>query len=1030
MTIPWNRNPRAPRHGLLGALACEFLLLVSFVLILPSGSPAVRAAQPADPPAAAAPPALPRQSGPQADFSAAPRVGAAPLIVQFTDHSSGGPMEAYLWSFGDGFTATTATPTHTYSLAGVYTVSLTVWSGGLSDTLTRPAYIRVGVMNPQVTFSGISAETTDIAFNPDRAELLGAASVTATGTADIYGQRVNAATGGTIGGPFGISTAPGGQFDVHLAYHRGAGLYLAVWRDERAGASQLYGQRISGAGSLIGGNFLIHSGIRRLEVAANPVTATFLVVWSESPTGTLRARQVSTAGALIGDVLTLATGVDPDAAPALAHHPSGAALAVWAGADGQVWARAVLSDGTTLPAFSLSGPGAAEPAVAYDAGQDRFLVVWTQGAPGDREVVGRPATLTEPQGEVFLVARMGAAAARPFAAYDAATDQTWVIWGSNRYEDWDVYGQRITAQGVAGGTPLLLIANPGDERGWNIAEAGEYGTYLTWFNASTIYGAGFRPLRADFTADVRQGLVPLTVTFSDRSAPLGLIAQRRWDFGDGETSAEVNPTHVYTRPGRYTVSLTVEGAGQRHTEVKTDYIIVGYPVPSLQVTPQHIALTLRRGESGAVTYRVENVGTGATGPLTLTAPPALGWVTIAPDHLADLPPGAAATVTLTLMPPGDLPPGTYRDLVRVTGEGVQKAAAFSARVVAITRTLAVSVSDAAGPVAGASVHLVRREESLLVTEGVTTTVHEEAQAQSGDDGVALLEGLEVGTYDYTVTASGRGAARGVVTVTAGSGPQVLVVSLERLPLVVPEPLYPELHVRPGESAALEAAVRNAGLGAARNVRVIPPAGLPWLAVGVTGPAEELTAGETLSVTFLAAPPATLPAPAVYRQYVEVQADNAPPTRFALTVRVAEQMTGTFQMQVNDPAGAPIEGARVTLVRKHPTLIVTEGITQTHYESFVRTTDAGGVALFQDIPAGEYDAYVDARGFESHREDPIVPPGGMAVQNVSLSRLPFQATYTVRETQIPDVYAITVSLTFEAAARPNGMFYDKKLVNRG
>ena len=31
-----------------------------------------------------------------------------------------------------------------------------------------------------------------------------------------------------------------------------------------------------------------------------------------------------------------------------------------------------------------------------------------------------------------------------------------------------------------------------------------------------------------------------------------------WDFGDGGTSSERNPSHTYSAPGNYTVTLTVE----------------------------------------------------------------------------------------------------------------------------------------------------------------------------------------------------------------------------------------------------------------------------------------------------------------------------------------------------------------------------------------------------------------------------------------------------------------------------------------
>ncbi|WP_412560121.1 T9SS type B sorting domain-containing protein [Winogradskyella sp. MIT101101] len=42
-----------------------------------------------------------------------------------------------------------------------------------------------------------------------------------------------------------------------------------------------------------------------------------------------------------------------------------------------------------------------------------------------------------------------------------------------------------------------------------------------------------------------------------------------WDFGDGNTSVEVNPSHTYSSPGTYEVTLTVMLAGQFITESKT-----------------------------------------------------------------------------------------------------------------------------------------------------------------------------------------------------------------------------------------------------------------------------------------------------------------------------------------------------------------------------------------------------------------------------------------------------------------------------
>ena len=77
-----------------------------------------------------------------ADFSASSVSGNAPLTVDFTNLSIGEIIN-YLWSFGDGETSMAENPSHTYDSAGVYSVSLTVYGPGGSDTETKPDYINV-----------------------------------------------------------------------------------------------------------------------------------------------------------------------------------------------------------------------------------------------------------------------------------------------------------------------------------------------------------------------------------------------------------------------------------------------------------------------------------------------------------------------------------------------------------------------------------------------------------------------------------------------------------------------------------------------------------------------------------------------------------------------------------------------------------------------------------------------------------------------------------------------------------------------
>jgi len=79
---------------------------------------------------------------PTADFSANPTSGEFPLVVAFTDQSAGAPT-SWSWTFGDGGTATSANPSHTYTAAGTYDVTLTVTNAYGNDSLTRNGYITV-----------------------------------------------------------------------------------------------------------------------------------------------------------------------------------------------------------------------------------------------------------------------------------------------------------------------------------------------------------------------------------------------------------------------------------------------------------------------------------------------------------------------------------------------------------------------------------------------------------------------------------------------------------------------------------------------------------------------------------------------------------------------------------------------------------------------------------------------------------------------------------------------------------------------
>ncbi len=93
---------------------------------------------------------------PNAQFTASPREGLAPLAVQFTDQSTGS-ISNRSWDFtNDGIVdSTIANPVFTYSNPGTYTVNLTVMGPGGLDT-----EIKTGFISVEEPASGVSAQFT------------------------------------------------------------------------------------------------------------------------------------------------------------------------------------------------------------------------------------------------------------------------------------------------------------------------------------------------------------------------------------------------------------------------------------------------------------------------------------------------------------------------------------------------------------------------------------------------------------------------------------------------------------------------------------------------------------------------------------------------------------------------------------------------------------------------------------------------------------------------------------------------------
>lgn len=76
---------------------------------------------------------------------------------------------------------------------------------------------------------------------------------------------------------------------------------------------------------------------------------------------------------------------------------------------------------------------------------------------------------------------------------------------------------------------------------------------------------------ADFSSDVVVGCLPLALNFKDKSSN---ALNYFWEFGDGNISSLMNPSHVYNNPGKFTVRLKVNGTSGNDDTIKSSYIQV------------------------------------------------------------------------------------------------------------------------------------------------------------------------------------------------------------------------------------------------------------------------------------------------------------------------------------------------------------------------------------------------------------------------------------------------------------------------
>ncbi|MBQ1731088.1 MAG: PKD domain-containing protein, partial [Bacteroidales bacterium] len=204
---------------------------------------------------------------------------------------------------------------------------------------------------------------------------------------------------------------------------------------------------------------------------------------------------------------------------------------------------------------------------------------------------------------------------------------------------------------ISGGTAPYAILWNNNETTAQITGLtnGHYTVVVTDDNGCAVNGAVDvnslnTPPVAAFTADVESGCAPLTVNFTDNSS--NFPQTWTWDF-DGTTSSEQNPSHIFSEPGTYNVSLTVSNLDGSDIATK---VITVYANPTV-IVPEINQSIICEGSSSEITvWNDANISyewsNGSTESTTVVTEAGVYTLTITDEHGCS----ATAAFEMTMAP--------------------------------------------------------------------------------------------------------------------------------------------------------------------------------------------------------------------------------------------------------------------------------------------------------------------------------------------------------------------------------------------
>lgn len=563
----------------------------------------------------------PGESAPVANFTADMTTGGVPCTIQFYDQSTG-QVDTRLWDFGDGSTSTLKDPSHQYSQAGAFGVSLTVSNAYGSDTRVRDGYILVSSAVENIFLC--DGYSKNALFLPRCYEYLGSIGATDQNGVWVYQNNSKGVTYYiyTVRTPAAMEQALK-QEGAHIVFngHSNFGFGATF-----ANTLEIQNQRIDNIYYVDDDRFSNYStemvsvkidGMQYGQaypnwnpVYKNGASAIMPYTFSQGTPPYNYYLTYTIPGDPVTYKVELADGSFLERFPD-ANTPA------WFSADGSP------PDPAMNPEYFITN---SDP----DFSRCDFVGSWTIGMIPKGGYMGESGYLgynyqyhsagTGENKAVFSIylryPGYYAVMSSWFPSSTNATNTKYVIThagGSTTVEanQQEVLTELVKNLGVFyfnAGTATVEIND--DANGRVIADA----VAFMYVNNPTI-------LQAEFDADIRSGVSPLIVQFIDDSLTSNTtIASRLWDFGDGTTSTDASPQHSYEQPGLYTVSLTITDAqGNQKSEIKEGFIAVDTTAPvnaefvaSGRNDAQRTIARFQDRSTGNVTSWLWDFGDGAT----------------------------------------------------------------------------------------------------------------------------------------------------------------------------------------------------------------------------------------------------------------------------------------------------------------------------------------------------------------------------------------------------------------------------------